>query len=279
MNKHQRLYKRVIDYAKTTQVIRLVEMNGSRVNSNVQSDDYQDFDIVYYVDNYESFNKEKDWVERFGEILIMQTKDDQIPNPDDRDKWYIYLIQFKNGTRLDLTIQDINDFEDKQRDSLSEIILDKDNLSQPRPSNESSYYVAKPNGKDFSVCVNEFYWVCPYIAKGLARHQFIYAVKHLSIIRSQYEKLLDWWIGYQYNFEISVGKGKSRYIDLLPDIYYQTYINSYVGVDFDEILKATIQLMDMFDRLAQILAKDMHFTHDNQKKNNVKNYILKLIKK
>jgi len=279
MDKHQSLYKRILDYAKADNRVRLVEMNGSRVNPFIKPDDYQDFDMVFYVNHFDDFDKGKAWVQQFGDILIMQTKDDQIPEANDTNDWYVYLIQFKDGTRLDLTIMDISSFRQNQRDSLSKIVLDKDHLSQEQASDESSYYVEEPQAKTFSMTVNEFYWVCPYISKGLVRGQFIYAIKHLDIIRKQYEKILDWWIGYQYHYQISVGKGKSRYKDLLDGDVFKRYIQSYVPLQFDDILNALLVMMDDFDQVAKHLAEKLNFDYDLEIKDKIKNFILNQIKK
>jgi aminoglycoside 6-adenylyltransferase len=279
MDKHQLLLKRIIDYAKTDNRVRLVEMNGSRVNPTIKADDYQDFDIVFYVNHFGDFDRGKAWVQQFGDILIMQTKDDQIPEVNDTDDWYVYLIQFKDGTRLDLTIMDISSFNQEQRDSLSKILLDKDHLSQSKASDESSYYVKEPQAKNFSMTVNEFYWVCPYISKGLVRGQIIYAMKHLDIIRKQYEKILDWWIGHQYNYQISVGKGKSRYRILLDRDVFDRYIQSYVPLYFDDILNALLVMMDDFDQMAKRLAEKLNFEYDLEIKDKIKNFILNQLKK
>jgi aminoglycoside 6-adenylyltransferase len=279
MDKHQLLYKRVIDYAKSDNRVRLVEMNGSRVNPYIKPDDYQDFDLVFYVKHFDDFDKGKAWVQQFGDILIMQTKDDQIAEAYDTDDWYVYLIQFKDGTRLDLTIMDIGSFNQNQRDSLSKIVLDKDHLSQEQASDESSYYVEEPKVKAFSMAVNEFYWVCPYISKGLVRGHIIYAIKHLDIIRKQYEKILDWWIGQQYDYQISVGKGKSRYKNLLDGEIYHRYIESYVSLKFDDILNALLVLMDDFDQIAKHLAEKHNFEYDLGIKDKIKKFILNQLKK
>ena len=41
------MYNLILDYAMENEDIRAVVMNGSRENSNIANDQYQDFDIVY----------------------------------------------------------------------------------------------------------------------------------------------------------------------------------------------------------------------------------------
>ena len=62
----------IIDYAKQDNRIRAVLLNGSRVNSNINPDRLQDFDIVFIVDNLESFTTDHSWANIFGEKIIFQ---------------------------------------------------------------------------------------------------------------------------------------------------------------------------------------------------------------
>jgi len=264
MDKHQDLYDKVIDFAKNNSHIRLVEMNGSRVNPKIEPDDFQDFDMVFYVDDYKTFmSHDHDFIDRFGEILIMQTKDDQVPEQGYEKDWYIYLIQFLDGTRLDLTIMGIDDFDPSfEEDSLSKIVLDKDNHHRDHSPNESTYYVTQPTKKKFSMTVNEFYWLCPYVGKGLARNHIFYALKHLDIIRNQLEYMIDWWVGMNYDYQISVGKGKHRYDRFLPKKWFDTYKKSYVRANIDDIWTTLFQVIDLFDVIALDIQKEFLFDYD-----------------
>jgi aminoglycoside 6-adenylyltransferase len=47
-------------------------LNGSRVNPNALRDIFQDFDIAYFVTDLDSFTRDHTWIERFGEIMILQ---------------------------------------------------------------------------------------------------------------------------------------------------------------------------------------------------------------
>ena len=49
---------KLLDLASKNNSVRAVVMNGSRVNPNIESDKYQDYDIVFYVNNYQEFIKE-----------------------------------------------------------------------------------------------------------------------------------------------------------------------------------------------------------------------------
>ena len=56
--------------------IRAVILNGSRANPGAQKDAFQDFDIIYLVNDVEPFVLNQQWLESFGDLLIMQTPDE-----------------------------------------------------------------------------------------------------------------------------------------------------------------------------------------------------------
>ena len=66
------MYELILSIANNDKRIHAVYMNGSRVNKNVPSDIFQDYDIVYVVNETSSFIEDKKWIENFGEILYMQ---------------------------------------------------------------------------------------------------------------------------------------------------------------------------------------------------------------
>ena len=254
MDKNQVLFDKIIDLAKRTENVRVVEMNGSRVNPNITKDQYQDFDIVFYVKNFKAFLKDETWKNDFDKPLVSQCSKEQ-RDYDESSNSYIYMLQFFDGTRLDLNIVDIKNIDKAiKKDSLSKIILDKDNYGFNSNPNESSYYVEKINEKDFSFTVNEFFWVLPYVAKGLSRNEVIYAYKHLNIIREELDNILDWWIGYNHDYKISVGKMKKKYKELLPKEIYEKYLNTYASIKINSIKSGLFQTLELFDCFSRKLA-------------------------
>jgi len=262
--------EKVLDIARNKESVRLVVMNGSRVNPNIVSDKYQDFDIVFYVNNYQEFLNDNSYLNTLGEVLVKQYSSDQRDGSLSVDDSFIYMIQFKDGFRIDLTIRDLKfAIEDFKDDSLSKLLLDKEGLNLISSPNESSYYVKHITEEDFHFTINEFYWVSLYIAKGVKRGQLFYAIKHLDIIRLELEVMIDWWIGDKHNFEIAVGKGKSRYKDLLPEEIFEMYKNTYSSLDAENIIKALHQAIDLFDLLASELANKYDLVYPNNIKKDI----------
>jgi len=270
---------KLLDLANKKNSIRAVVMNGSRVNPNITPDEYQDYDIVFYVNNYQEFIKNLAFIDALGDVLVKQTSLDQRDGLETINESFTYMTQYKDGSRIDLTIRDMKYvLKDFKSDSLSMVLLDKEALGLDNNPNESSYYVKKITKEDFAFTVNEFYWVCPYVAKGLARNQLFYAMKHMNIIRHELENLIDWFIGKTYDFKISVGKCKSRYQELLSEEMYEIYKSTYPKLETKEIIKALKVSINLFDQLASALSMEYNFEYFTNQKQEMLDFLSKVYK-
>ena len=99
----------IMNKALSDERIRAVTMEGSRANPNAVHDSYSDFDISYYVTDIREFTGDKSWINELGDILIAQFPTDWYSHPYDygsRDP-FAFLIQFADGSRIDLTLSDV----------------------------------------------------------------------------------------------------------------------------------------------------------------------------
>ena len=202
MRSEQEMLELIVSTAANDARIRAVIMNGSRTNPCARQDIFQDFDIVYLVTDVGPFRNDHAWINRFGELMILQMPKAMEDPPALNDENFSYLMQFTDGNRIDLTLFPIAKLHEFGRDSLSSLLLDKDGIIEPFPaSSESDYLPIPPSAKAFSDCCNEFWWVCPYVAKGLWREEIIYA-KHMldQVIREQLMKMLTWHMGVKTQF-------------------------------------------------------------------------------
>ncbi len=104
MRTEQQIMQLILDVAKSDERIKAVMMEGSRSNPDAPKDNYQDYDICYYVDDTAPFYGNTTWVtEHFGEALIVQSRDDQY-GWEDSDSSYIWLMIFPDGVRIDLSV-------------------------------------------------------------------------------------------------------------------------------------------------------------------------------
>lgn len=262
MRSEQEMLELILNTAKNDDRIRAVILNGSRANPNSPRDIFQDFDIVYLVTDVASFKDDFDWIQRFGEIMILQVPEDMQDPPPSNDGSFAYLMQFSDGNRIDLGILPLAQLNELDRDSLSLLLLDKDGIVNPlAPPNERAYLPKPPTPKEFSDCCNEFWWVCPYIAKGLWREEIIYA-KHIfdGSAREQLIKMLIWHVGMRTNFRENPGKfGKylKRYLEAELWLMLQ---KTYSDASYDQTWEALCMMCGLFRRTAIQVAE--HFGLD-----------------
>ena len=67
MRSEKEVYDIVLNFAKTDKRIRMVTLEGSRTNTNIPPDDFQDFDITFFVTDMDSFTSDDKWLDIFGE--------------------------------------------------------------------------------------------------------------------------------------------------------------------------------------------------------------------
>jgi aminoglycoside 6-adenylyltransferase len=249
----------ILETARIDPRIRAVMLNGSRANPAAAKDVFQDFDIVYLVTEMDSFKADQDWVDRFGERMVMQLPDDfaPLPPPDQ----YAYLIQFVDGHRLDLTLK-VGHFE---TDSLSVLLLDKDGtVPLPAPPNEADYLPEMPTAKAFFECCNEFWWVAPYVAKGLWRSEPIFAFQHINILRDQLVRMLEWHIGIRTDFQQSPGKLGKHFRRLLSMDHWTQLQKTFADADVERTWDAMFILMDLFAEVALEVAQHFRFEYPHE---------------
>ena len=78
MQSSEEIKKIILEKATSDNRIRAVLLNGSRANTKIIPDKFQDFDIVYVVNEIESFVSDHNWINIFGDILIMQLPDKMV---------------------------------------------------------------------------------------------------------------------------------------------------------------------------------------------------------
>ena len=263
MRNEQEMLDLIVNTAEKDERIRAVIMNGSRVNPNAPRDPFQDFDIVYVVTDVAPFRYNYEWIERFGEIMITQMPDDMADPPPSGDDSFAYLMQFTDGNRIDLTLLSITKLDELQDDSLSLLLLDKDGIFEPFASpSEMDYLPGPPTAKAFADCCNEFWWVCPYVAKGLWREEILYAKYFLDhVVRNQLMKVMAWYVGSRTAFSSSPGKHGKYLQKYLEPEQWKKLLETYSDAGYESTWEAMFTMCDLFRRLAVDVAGDFGFDY------------------
>lgn len=264
MRNEEKMYGLLMDIAKADDRILAVYMNGSRTNPNVPKDIFQDYDIVYVVQETKSFIEDKDWIHKFGKILYMQYPDESPDDPGDKENHYGWLMQFEDGVRIDLTVQTIQYAREHiHDDKLCRILMDKENILPEVPeSTDEDYYVKKPSEAQFQACTNEFWWCSNNIAKGLWREEMPYVQDMTNfVVRKQLEKMLSWKAGIRTDFHVSVGKSAKYLYRWLDADEYRNYVSTYFGGEINEAWDAVFLMCDLFDHTSEYVAEKLGYTY------------------
>lgn len=269
----------ILTKAQDDERIRTVIMNGSRANPNAKKDMFQDYDIVYIVRDIDSFTSDHTWVDMFGERIMMQMPEDKVLPPADNTGHFIYLMQFLDGNRIDLTLIP----EEKKNlllkpDSLSVLLLDKDGIigSLP-PSSDRDYHIKKPNQKEFSDVCNEFWWICMNISKGICREELTYAmVMYEQVNRNVLIRMIEWYIGGKTNFTLSAGKFGKHMADYLEKDEWEAFVSTYTDANYENIWESLFIMCDLFRKIAIGVAEKLNFEYPYEDDKRVTEYLKRL---
>ncbi|MHC4025345.1 aminoglycoside 6-adenylyltransferase [Streptococcus sp. KHUD_018] len=246
----------ILQTAKTLQV-EAVAISGSRTDTKAPKDEFQDYDVVYIVDDLDNLTSDLAWLDQFGNRLIEQYN--VLGNRR------LYLMLFEDGNRIDLTLcpkDHIQEWVDSEADYT--VLKDEKGLFESYTTSPERYWTNPASPIDFEKACNEFWWVSAYVVKGICRNQLIYATDHLyGICQQELLKILAWQVASDKG-TVDIGKNYKYLFQYLPTEKEKEFSNL---LDFSSIEKNTQSLfstMNLFHREAKILAQKMGFDYDKE---------------
>ena len=246
----------ILQTAKTIQV-KAVAMSGSRTNQNAPKDEFQDYDVVYVVDDFDNLTSDLSWLNQFGKRIIEQEVT--------LDHRRLYLMLFEDGNRIDLTLcpkEHIQEWVDSEAEFT--VLEDPEHLFEPYSQNLERYWTSPATETDFKNSCNEFWWVSSYVVKGICRKQVIYTTDHLySICQQELLKILAWQVAANKGM-VDVGKNYKYLFQYLPAEKEKEFSNL---LDFSSVEKLTQSLfatMTLFHQEAQAFSLKTGFPYDKE---------------
>lgn len=275
----QEMMQLIMEVAQSDDRIRAVLQDGSRANPNVKKDIFQDYDIIYVVTSLAPFLETPNWIDVFGERMILQTPEDMelySPSPELHGA-FSYLMQFMDGNRIDLVLVPVEKLDLFLDDSLCQLLLDKDgltSLANLAPASDQSYWVEQPSERAFNDCCNEFLYTSAGLAKSIWRQQLPHAKQlFYVVVQEAVMQMLDWHIGCQYDFEVNPGKFGKFYPELLEPELYEEFLSTYRRADADETWEALFASLSLFHETAKHVAKHLQFTYPLAEHQRVEAYL------
>ena len=246
----------ILHTAKTLQV-EAVAMSGSQTNPKAPKDEFQDYDVVYVVDDLDTLTSNLAWLDQFGMRLIEQH--------NVLGHRRLYLMLFEDGNRIDLTLcpkESIQEWVDSEAGF--KVLKDDKGLFDSYIPSPKRYWTAPPTEEEFAASCNEFWWVSAYVVKAIRRNQLIYATDHLyGICQQELLKVLAWQVTSDRG-AVDIGKNYKYLFQYLPAEQEKEFSALLDLSSFDKITQSLFATMGLFNREAQILAQKMGFTYDKE---------------
>ena len=170
----------LLQVAKTLKV-EAMALSGSRTNGQAPKDEFQDYDVVYLVENLDELISDLSWIDQFSKRMIKQEVR--------LGRRRLYLMLFEDGNRIDLTLcpkVHIKEWVDSEAGFT--VLVDEKGLFESYSPSHQRFWISPASKTDFEKTCNEFWWVSAYVVKGICHKQVIYATDHLNAIRCRYKK-------------------------------------------------------------------------------------------
>ena len=261
----------ILQTAKKLQIYA-VALSGSRTNPNASTDEFQDYDVVYVVDDLDNLTSDLSWLDLFGKRII-----DQEVALDHRR---LYLMLFEDGNRIDLTLcskEHIHEWVDSEAGFT--VLEDSENLFEPYSQNLERYWTSPATETNFVKSCNEFWWVSAYVVKGICRNQLIYATDHLyGICQQELLKVLAWQVASDKG-KVDVGKNYKYLFNYLPTEKEKEFSDLLDLSSLEKITQSLYDTMELFHREAQYLAQKMGFDYDKEVAEKMVQYAEERVKK
>jgi len=167
MRTDQEILGLILETAKKLQ-IDAVALSGSRTDTKAPKDEFQDYDVVYVVDDLDTLTRDLAWLHQFGTRNIEQH--------NILGHRRLYLMLFEEGNRIDLALcpkEHINEWVDSEAGFT--VLVDEKGLFESYSPSPQRFWTSPASETDFEKTCNEFWWVSAYVVKGICRKQVIYA--------------------------------------------------------------------------------------------------------
>ena len=246
----------ILKTAKTLQV-EAVAMSGSRTDTKALKDEFQDYDVVYIVEDLDVLTSDLSWLDQFGKRIIEQ----EVGLGQRR----LYLMLFEDSNRIDLTLcpkEHIKEWVDSEAGFT--VLEDPEHLFEPYSQNLERYWTNPASAIEFEKVCNEFWWVSAYVVKGICRKQVIYATDHLyGICQQELLKVLAWQVASDRG-AVDIGKNYKYIFNYLPAQKENEFSSLLDFSNSDKITQSLFATMKLFHQEAQTLAQKMGFDYDKE---------------
>lgn len=251
-------------FAMENDDIKVVAMNGSRVNPMIPEDSFKDYDLVFFVEKLEPYQSQKKWLTTFGDILILcEPEIDGLGEPLFADKeGYIFLVIFTDGIRMDIQLRPVSLLASYlKEDSLTKIIVDKEQRVPLKPvPNDFNYHVQRPSEELYQASCNEFWWQVLNVLKAYHRDELLVAVYYLNMTRSELIRMLSWQVGIETHFSLSLGKEHHLLQRYLSKKEWKKLLSSFDTTSRETLYESLVIIRTLFKEALQTVGNSLNYS-------------------
>jgi aminoglycoside 6-adenylyltransferase len=273
----------IIEWAKRRSEIRAVLLTSTRAVPNAHVDSLSDYDVILIVEDIHPFVSNREWLSDFGEVLVVYW-DAVYPDPVFRLECCGNVTQYSSGLKIDFTLWSVELLQKivaasvlpDELDAGYQVLLDKDGLTKTmRPPAFKAYIPKPPTLEQYQKHVNDFLTDAPYVAKCLRRGELMplkwaldYDMKHVYLRR-----VLEWYVGVQYNWSVPVGSLGKGLKKLLPKDLWERLEQTYAGAAIEDNWKALEHTIELFRQVATDVGEHLGYTYPNDLHGRVVAYV------
>ena len=256
MRTETEMFDLILQTAKSLKV-EAVAMSGSRTDTKALKDEFQDYDVVYVVDDLDNLTSNLAWLDQFGTRIIEQH--------NILGNRRLYLMLFEDGNRIDLTLcpkDHIQEWVESEADFT--VLDDPQGLFESYTPTPERYWTTPASAIDFDKSCNEFWWVSAYVVKGISRNHLVYATDHLyGICQQELLKLLAWQVAEDKG-TVDVGKNYKYLFQYLPAEKEKEFTALLAFSDQKKLIKSLYATLDFFHKEAQAFSRKTGFPYDRE---------------
>jgi len=264
------------NWAENNELIRAAVLTSSRVFPDAPIDFLSDYDIELYVSDISPFKTGDNWLDVFGPIMVRWPYK---PRSTLHEDWITRLVLFKDGVRFDFQITDQLKVKKDAYDNGYRVLIDKDgilaNLDEPT---YSEYIIKKPDIEEYESRVQEFWWDAYYVPKYLWRDEIPFAKYMLDYVIHYLflHKIIDWYIGMQYDWKVEAGAHGKYYKKYLSDELWKEYKSTFAGAEIEENWTAFFNTIKLFRKLAKKVGNTLGYSYPDNIDQEVTEYCRKI---
>lgn len=267
--------KKLIEFARKSDNIRALVLQGSVVNHKAPIDIFSDLDPLFYCRDVFEFVNDFEWKNTFGEV-ISYFHDEW--DSHDNKKTYSRLTLYSDGFKIDFGFADISLAKYANDMELYKIYVDKDSaIPKPEVDDDRKFYVKKPTNQEFQDVLRDFFFDSSYVLKTICRDEITFNQYMFGILHKKIVILAEWYIGIKHDFKVNTGV-YGRYLkQFLSETEYQSLKETYPSYKTEESKKALFKSFDLVQYFGEYIAGKFDYEYPKKHHDHMYNYCIEWI--